>query len=78
MAEYEDSRAPNISVPMDINKNKIDQTGRNIDNFLRDLIGGEGEDGRASPVMGVLPRATGINNPTMYARTSYSCRPIWK
>ena len=76
MAEFEDSRAPDISVPMDRNKNKIDQTGRNIDNFLRDLIGGEGEDGRASPVMGVLPRATGINNPTMYAMTAPPLEPL--
>ena len=76
MAEYEDSRAPNISVPMDRNKNKIDQTGRNIDNFLRDLIGGEGENGRASPVMGVLPRATGINNPTMYTMTAPPLEPL--
>jgi hypothetical protein len=76
MAEFEDSRAPDISVPMDRNKNKIDTTGRNIDNFLRDLIGGEGEDGRASPVMGVLPRATGINNPTMYAMTAPPLEPL--
>lgn len=77
MAEYEDSRAPNISVPMDINKNKIDLTGRNIDNFLRDLIGGEGEDGRASPVMGVLPQARGItNNPTMNTMTAPPLEPL--
>ena len=76
MAEFEDSRAPDISVPMDRNKNKIDTTGRNIDNFLRDLIGGEGEDGRASPVMGVLPRATGINNPTMYTTTAPPLEPL--
>ena len=78
MAEYEDSRAPNISVPMDINKNKIDQTGRNIDNFLRDLLGGEGEDGRASPVMGVLPQARGINNnpPIEYTMTASPLEPL--
>ena len=29
MAEFEDSRAPDISVPMDRNKNKIDHFSKN-------------------------------------------------
>jgi hypothetical protein len=44
------------SIPVDTQGNKTDPLGRDIDNFLRNLLGGEGEGGNETS-MGVLPQA---------------------
>ena len=44
-------------IPVDEQGNKINPLGRDIDNFLRNLLGGEDVGGKPTPNLGVLPQA---------------------
>jgi hypothetical protein len=48
---------PYDDVPLDEQGNKTNPLGRDIDNFLRNLLGGEGVGGQPTPNLGVLPQA---------------------
>ena len=54
---------PYDDVPLDEQGNKTNPLGRDIDNFLRNLLGGEGVGGDPTDVLGVLPQAPtrGVN-----------------
>jgi hypothetical protein len=49
-------------IPYDEQGNKTDPTGRRIDNFLRDLFGGEGVGGSPTPNLGILPQAPALGS----------------
>ena len=51
------------SIPYDDQGNKTDPTGRSIDNFLRNLLGGEGVGGSPTPNLGILPQAPALGTP---------------
>jgi hypothetical protein len=52
----------NDNVPMDAQGNKTNEMGRGIDNFLRNLLGGEGVGGNPTPGMGILPQAPALGS----------------
>ena len=60
----------NDNVPMDAQGNKTNEMGRNIDNFLRNLLGGEGVGGSPTPGMGILPQSYPMGSPKLGSAAS--------
>jgi hypothetical protein len=60
----------NDNVPMDAQGNKTNEMGRGIDNFLRNLLGGEGVGGNPTPGMGILPQSYPMGSPKLGSAAS--------
>ena len=50
-------------VPVDAAGNKTNALGRGIDNFLRNLLGGEGVGGQPTEMLGIMPQAPALGSP---------------
>ena len=53
---------PYDDVPLDEQGNKTNPLGRDIDNFLRNLFGGEGVGGQPTPNLGIMPQAPALGS----------------
>ena len=53
----------NDNIPVDAQGNKTNEMGRGIDDFLRNLLGGEGVGGNPTPGMGILPQSYPMGAP---------------
>jgi hypothetical protein len=60
----------NDNVPMDAQGNKTNEMGRGIDDFLRNLLGGEGVGGNPTPGMGILPQSYPMGSPKLGSAAS--------
>ena len=60
----------NDNVPMDAQGNKTNEMGRGIDNFLRNLMGGEGVGGSPTSNLGILPQASPMGAPKLGSAAS--------
>ena len=50
-------------IPVDEAGYKTDPLGRGIDNFLRNLLGGEGVGGQPTEMLGIMPQAPALGSP---------------